>query len=221
MSVAGTSASGSAASGARPASLQSGAGSATDVDLSDLAAHVGQLVRVGGAVSATRIDGLTLDDGTGQGDIRLADEAATLLASIEPGDVLNVIGMVEQPGDEPPVVVTSDPAAVARVGSLGESIPLAAVPIADASGVPGVAGDGSDSALRPLHEIRLGAVAVPLPDGLPGWTLVLVVGVLLAGSIVTALVGRRVVAERRERIGRSLVDRLGHVLAAPSREMHR
>ncbi len=210
---------GSTAGGARDAGLQGGAGAAIDADLSDLASHVGELVRVGGTVSATRIDGLTLDDGTGQAAVRVVGEAATLLPSIEPGDVLNVVGRVERAGDAPPVVVTSDPEAVARVGSLGESIPLAAGPTAEGSGVPGAAGDGSESEIRPLHEIRLGAVALPLPDGMPGWTLVLIVGVLLAGSIVTAFVGHRVVVERRERTGRSLVNRLAHVLAAPSRDV--
>ncbi len=78
-------------------SVASGASAAStpNVDLIDLAAHVGQIVRVGGLVTELVPDGFLLDDGTAIGRVVLAGDAAEYLPLLEPGDALNATGRVE------------------------------------------------------------------------------------------------------------------------------
>ena len=71
----------------------------TDVDIVDLAAHVGASVRVGGLVTELVSDGFLLDDGTAIGRVALAGEAAEYLPLIEPGDALNATGTIEADGE--------------------------------------------------------------------------------------------------------------------------
>ncbi len=204
-------------SAGRPAGA-AGAGTATalDVDLAELDAHVGQLVRVGGLVSAVRIDGITLDDGTAVGDVRLEGDAASLLPGIEPGEPLNVAGTVERTTGGTAVVVAGDAAAIARVGRLGERVPLVGV---SASVPPQSAAAGSavgDGELRQVSELRLGVVALPLPGGLPGWALVLLAATLGLGAAAAVVGGRRWLAAQRERKGRGVVARLAELLSPPA-----
>jgi len=92
------------------------AGDATqNVDLVELGAHVGKLVRVGGLVAELVPEGFLLDDGTAIGTILLHSEAAAYLPLIEPGDALNATGLVEQDGAAFRIVV-DDPAGLVRVG---------------------------------------------------------------------------------------------------------
>ena len=92
---------------------------AGDVDLRDLAAHVGTRVRVGGLVTTVEADGFRLDDGTAIGRVVLADGAAPLLEVLEPGDALNATGTPEQRDEL--VLVIGDAADVELVGDLGAS----------------------------------------------------------------------------------------------------
>jgi hypothetical protein len=98
-------------------------GSPLDVDLAELEAHLGRLVRVGGLVVELVPNGAVLDDGTATGTIALRDAAAELLALVEPGDALNAIGRPERDGISV-VLVVRDPAGLGRVGELGEAAPL-------------------------------------------------------------------------------------------------
>ena len=86
-----------------------------DVDLVDLAGHVGAVVRVGGLVTELRPDGFLLDDGTAIGIVALTGGAAEYLPLLEPGDALNATGRVEA-ADGAFRVVVDDPAALVRVG---------------------------------------------------------------------------------------------------------
>ena len=91
------------------------AASIPNVDLVDLAGHVGQIVRVGGLVTELVPDGFLLDDGTAIGRVVLAGAAAEYLPLLEPGDALNATGRVE--GDAAGYrVVVDDPAGLVRVG---------------------------------------------------------------------------------------------------------
>ncbi len=203
---------------AGPVSGAAGVGTAPalDVDLAELGAHVGELVRVGGLVSAVRIDGVTLDDGTAVGDVRLDGDAASLLPSIEPGEALNVTGTIERTTGATAVVVAGDAAAVARVGRLGERVPLVGT---SASFLPGSTAVGSavgDEELRQVNELRLGAVALPLPGGVPGWALVVLAATLGLGAAAAVVGGPRWLAAQRERRGRNVVARLAHLLSPPA-----
>lgn len=88
---------------------------APNVDLVDLAGHLGRIVRVGGLVTELAPDGFLLDDGTAVGRIALAGAAAEYLPLLEPGDALNATGRVQQDGNTYRIVV-DDPANLVRVG---------------------------------------------------------------------------------------------------------
>jgi hypothetical protein len=118
---------------------------ALDVDLGQLAEHVGSTVRVGGLVVRTDADGLTLDDGTAMGRVVVAGEAAAFLPLLERGDAVNAIGTVERRVDRF-VVVVGDPAGLLRVGDLGELAPIVEPPAAVASHDPEVHLSGLETA---------------------------------------------------------------------------
>ncbi len=91
-----------------------GSPSSPDIDLRDLAAHVGERVRVGGLVSDIRSDGILLDDGTATGRVVLDGDAADLATLLQPGDALTATGTPEARGDV--VLVVNDPTAVELAG---------------------------------------------------------------------------------------------------------
>ena len=201
----GAGADGSAASG------QQGVGAtALDIDLAELGAHLGELVRVGGLVSAVSGDGMQLDDGTGVGEVRLQGDAMAMSTAIEAGETLNVTGTVERTAGGDPIIVVRDPAMVARVGRLGESIPLVATSGASTAGRPG---DGQE--LRQVAELRVGPVAMAVPEGVTSWTLVVFTAMLTLAAVAVVVIRRRLLVEQRERSGRGLVARLSGLLAVP------
>ena len=135
---------GAPAQAARPAAAAA-ASAPPDLDLADLAAHVGQVVRVGGLVGHVDADGFRLDDGTAVAWVRLGAGAADLARSMLVGDALSAIGRVERdPGDGLALVVVDDPGGIALVGGLGPD-PSASV---DASAGGTVRGAGRDLGRR-------------------------------------------------------------------------
>ncbi len=203
-----------AGSGATAASDRQGAGAmALDIDLADLGAHPGELVRVGGFVSSVSGAGLQLDDGTGIGNVRLEGDALDIGSTIETGETLNVTGSVERTAAGGSVVVVRDPAMVARVGRLGESVPLLASAGASAATRPG---DGQE--LRQVAELRVGPVAMAVPGGPASWILVVLTATLTLGAVAVVVARRRLRAER-ERSGRGIVARLSELLAVPVGEV--
>ena len=86
-----------------------------NVDLVDLAGHVGQVVRVGGLVAELAPDGFLLDDGTASGGSCSAGAAAEYLPLLEPGDALNATGGSSRTATSYRIVV-DDPAGLVRVG---------------------------------------------------------------------------------------------------------
>ncbi len=87
-----------------------------DVDLSALAEHVGERVRVGGLVVDVLTGGIVLDDGTAHGRVAFEADAAAYLTLLEPAEAINVIGVIRADRDGGYVVVVSDGADVARAG---------------------------------------------------------------------------------------------------------
>jgi hypothetical protein len=171
-----------------------GRASATpDVDVVDLAGHVGQVVRIGGLVTELKADGFLLDDGTAVGQVTLSGAAAEYLPLLEVGDALNATGRVEQSGGEYRVVV-DDPAGLVRVGdpTLDQAVAGTATPLASA------AADDAAAAGR-LAGGLLGP-ATPEAAGLLG-----VVLISIASVAVTVL--------RRQRARRLLATRVAARLA--------
>ncbi|GIW19851.1 MAG: hypothetical protein KatS3mg065_0147 [Chloroflexota bacterium] len=149
--------------------------SVTDVDLADLARHVGSRVRVGGLVVGLEADGFRLDDGTAEGRVVLTGEAADYLELIEPGDAVNVVGVVRAIPDGFAVVVDAA-AGLIPVGDLGgpsalvgaRPIEMTAAPDAASPVAPteaGLGGSGTPASLLPLGLVVVGSVVsvlVPL-----------------------------------------------------------
>jgi len=177
---------------------------APDVDLVDLATHVGQTVRVGGLVIDLAVDGFTLDDGTDTASVRLTGAATEIRPLVEPGDAINVVGRIERVGDQASVIV-DDPGAITL-----------------ASGLDGLAssdpsGSASDASLEPVA-LRTAALAGTV-SGLPsaGVGLAGLGGICIASVAVTMLRRRH---DRRLLAGRVAV-RLARLRGTPSADIGR
>jgi hypothetical protein len=157
------------------ASTVTGATSAMDVDIADLADHVGAVVRIGGLVVSIQPDGATLDDGTATGRIFLRGPAADFLPLLEEGDAINATGFVERHGEEIAVAVT-DAAGIARVGDPTTADPSVAPRPWAAPDVP---------------DATVAATTDPFgPLGLPGAGLATVVVLSLSSAVMTVVLRR-------------------------------
>lgn len=193
-------------SGSAAAGTGSGGSSATasggpadtpsDVDLADLASHVGETVRVGGLVEAVQDDGFRLDDGTAVAVVRLGANALDLAGSILVGDALSATGQVElDPALGTAVVAVDDPAGIALVGDLG----------ATGSGDPSGSPDPLESAT--VEPVPGATVSAGLGDpSIPE--------VGAAGLVLIALASLAVTILRRERMRRRMAGRIAGRLAA-------
>jgi len=215
--------SGGGAATPRPGALPGGPAATpdnlvTDADMATLPGLGGVMVRVGGLLVALDGDRLLVDDGTATGDLRLTGGAATLLPLLEPGDAVSAVGRVTVTATGA-IVEVDDPASLARLGDLGEALPL------DASGaglVPGTgAGPGS---LRPAPagsaDPRAGTPGPPPGAAKPG-AAIAGDGPLLAGLGMTLAASggwAALVALGRRRARRRLAARIAariSALAAP------
>ncbi len=103
--------------GGPPDGTESSSTTTEDVELADLAAHLGSTVRVGGLVTVVADDGFELDDGTATGRVVLEGAAGDLADLVEPGDAVNATGTPDDRGG--PVLVVTDPADMVLLGDLG------------------------------------------------------------------------------------------------------
>jgi hypothetical protein len=190
----------------------SGIAAVVDADLATLGALAGARVRVGGIVVDVDGDRMLVDDGTAAGRIQLVDGAAAILPLLEPGDAVSAIGLVVGTDGEA-LVRVDDPAGVARLGDLGEPLPLdPETPTLAAVGAP-------QPSARPTLRGPAGALRAidsgpgPAPLGAP---LVAGAGLALlasgAGATLAALRRRR----DRRRVAARISTRL-EALAVPSR----
>ena len=159
---------------------------APDVDLVDLAEHVGQVVRVGGLVTELLPDGFMLDDGTAVGRIVLTGGAAEYLPLLEQDDALNAVGTIEADGGGFRIVV-SDPAGLVRVGD----------PVLDALG--GAASAAPDSPIdvdEPASRMAGGFLGAGGPGALGVLGVSLISLASLAVTLLRRLRARRLLAAR-------------------------
>jgi hypothetical protein len=203
----GTSATGAASNGGGAAHGAASGGSADpssptapDADLDELAAHTGQLVRVGGLVVDLRPDGFTLDDGTAIGRIVLRGPALELLPMVEPDDALNAIGRVEAVTDGF-VVVVEEPGGIILAGDpVAAGAALAGASPSDVT----PSGDGDLEAAGTSRLAGFGGAPWPVDAGAAG------IGTLLAISALSVAV----TLLRRSRSRRRLAARIAGRLAS-------
>jgi hypothetical protein len=174
---------------------------ALDVDIADLADHVGQRVRVGGLIVEVRSDGARLDDATATGRVILSGSAAEYATLLEQGDAVNATGIVERRGKEL-VVVVSDAAGLARVGELDPASPL----VESANPSFALAPDSED---RSARDQRIAATAGPFGSrGVPGAAgLVSLLLLSVVSAVVTVLRRRHV----RRRVTSAVASRVGTI----------
>lgn len=170
---------------------RSALGGPIDVDIATLAEHQGELVRVGGLITAVESDAILLDDGTANGRIVLTGDATTLLALLAPGEPVDAVGHVRGTPAGPEIEVTSA-GDIVRVGDPGS----------DPNAGPS---DGPDAQLNASE-----GQSAPLPMGPTSATAVLLV---LGGAVLAAL-GACVFAVRRRRDRRATRGRVALRLAA-------
>ncbi len=170
-----------------------------NVDLAELAAVVGSTVRVGGLVEGLVEDGFRLDDGTAIGRVTLTGEALGQLPLIEPGDAVNVIGVVGPLDDGTLAVAVADPAAIV----------LGSHPLADRSSSPAVpASPGSGGAVA---SSAAGALVAGLGDDLGGFPGA---GAGIASLVAISLLSLVVTMVRRRHARAMLASRVAVRLAA-------
>jgi hypothetical protein len=174
-----------------------------DVDIADLAKHVGDRVRVGGLVVDLRPDGARLDDATAIGRVVLSGSAAEYATLLEEGDAVNATGIVERRGKEL-VVVVSDAAGLARVGDPDLASPPADTEIS--SPVPAV-----DDVPPTSAELHIAATAGPFGSlGVPGAAgLASLVLLSVVSAVVTVLRRRHV----RRRVLSAVASRVATIRA--------
>ncbi len=141
---------------------------AIDIDLRDLAANIGRVVRVGGLVTTVEGSGFMLDDGTAVRGVVLEGVAGSVAGRLRPGDALNATGTPES-RDEPVLLVT-DPGAIELAADLTAVVP--ADPTDDRGAAlagdprPGPTDGASDLASATANGSTPAAPAIPLTIGL-------------------------------------------------------
>jgi hypothetical protein len=153
------------------------------VPIGSLSAYLGRRVTISGLVTDTTSATATIDDGTGE--VRLGGVAiADALSILEPGDAIEVAGMVQQDGRG--LLVEGDAESVIDVPGVRES---AAVVDGDLAAAVAAARTTSSMAPRPpTASLRRTSQSGPLPDGLTIAAVGLVLGALAVAAIA---VGRR------------------------------
>lgn len=145
-----------------------------DVRLADLAAHDGELVRVGGRLVERRGRLIQLQDESGRASARLPRDGVP--SEPRAGELLNVIGRVERLG-QGWVVAARGPSDLQRLGRLASAGPQAGPPIAGGAAItpgPGAAEEPAEALSPPQRPPSLG----------------LALGLLLAlGALGTGLIG--------------------------------
>jgi hypothetical protein len=173
-----------------------------DADLDQLEAFDGQIVRVGGLITALRPDGFELDDATATGPVVLVGEAATWEALVEPGDAINVIGRVGPVGASLGIVV-DDPATIV-LGSDPAALAAALDGSPSPSRVEATSGDSSGDAETGPHQ----AGSIGDLGAFPG------VGAGLATLVALSVTSLVVTWLRRRQARRLLASRIAIRLAA-------
>jgi hypothetical protein len=179
-----------ASGGTGGTSVNSAAPAPLDVDLVDLPASSGRLVRVGGLITATSATGVTLDDGTAVATATLEGDARSILPQLSVGLAVNLVGTAGA-GPAPRLTVASE-AGVVPVAAPGAS-PSDATAAAATGGL--VMASSAPGALASDEFGLSGAQedAVPGVETDSGGSAILIVGLLLSLALVgiVALLLRR------------------------------
>jgi uncharacterized protein YdeI (BOF family) len=184
---------------AGPASPGAASGERADVtpdtDLATLGDHVGERVRIGGLITHVSEDGFDLDDGTALAHVVLEGDMAALLPHLREGEAIAATGIVKLVAGAAQVVVGTD-GALARIGSLGQALPIGGIVPDEPSASAGATG-------------VLAADSTGLATGFAPTSVFAMLG-LAATSILATALRRRL---QRRRLRTALVARLAGLRA--------
>jgi hypothetical protein len=183
LSALGAASRGSAAAGGSGAASLVAAG--PRVDIAALPEHMGERVTVSGLVADSDGEQATVDDGTGEVRIGGAP-AAEVIALLEPGDAIEVAGVVAQ--DEAGLLIVVDPLSMITLPGDGGDDPADAGPAAGLH----AAGSPDSRSLAGAASARADSSAGSATAGIVGAILLALLAVVAAALAVTRLAGRRV-----------------------------
>jgi|GEM_PF-1346042 hypothetical protein len=188
---------GSIGSGAsRSSGDPSAVSGSSKVEIGLLSAYVGKTVTVAGLVTETASDTATIDDGTGQ--VRIGSpSAADVLTMLEPGDAIEVTGLVQQ--DDLGLIIEADPASI--VDLPGETAPTAdSGLIGLVAGAPTPSTAASEAAAA---SIRRASPSAPPPNVVALLAVLLMILVVVPGAVILARRGGKL---RRLPVASSLLQ---------------
>ncbi|MGA3056998.1 MAG: hypothetical protein ABSE70_03005 [Candidatus Limnocylindrales bacterium] len=176
------------ASRGSPAAGGSGAASlvaaAPRVDIAALPDHIGERVTVSGLVADSDGEQATVDDGTGE--VRIGGTpAAEAIALLEPGDAIEVAGIVAQ--DQAGLLIAVDPMSMIALPGDGGDDPAATGP---AIGLR-AAGSPDSRSLGGAASAQADSGTGTAAAGIAGVILLALLAVVAAALAVTRLAGRR------------------------------
>jgi RPA family protein len=150
------------------------------VEIGSLAAHIGETVSVAGLVTDTTTTTATIDDGTGS-VVVVGAAAAEALSMLEPGDAIEVTGLVRQ--DDSGLTIEADPDSVVALPGARDADSAATPASATATAATRLRVETAASSSAPATSNVAGSSVrmATSQTGLPDWaTLVTVLGLALA-----------------------------------------
>jgi len=182
---------------ARPAAIRSSGSSAGEpgnadsspetapgrIAIAELPQYLDREVTVAGLVTASVGGIVTIDDGTGE--VRVGGSSASeALSTVEPGDAIEVTGVVRQDGEG--LVVEADPISIIdEPGSRSETQPTASEPAGSSGGAP-TPTPTPPASVTPAASTRIAAAPAAPPDAAVLVSVLLVVLAVVAGAVVLA-----------------------------------
>jgi DNA/RNA endonuclease YhcR with UshA esterase domain len=151
------------------------------VAIASLSEHLDREITVAGLVTEAAGGTIWIDDGTGT--VRVGGPAAAeALSMLEPGDAIEVTGLVRQDGDG--LIVEADPASIVDLPGYRGEAPVAGSTIADPSS--GVSDQPPAPATSPAGaaSIRIASSPAAPPDGATLVAVLVTVLATVAGAVV-------------------------------------
>jgi len=168
-----------------------------DVGIGSLSAYLGRTVTVSGLVTLTGNGTATLDDGTGQ--VRIGGpSAADVVTVLEPGDAIEVTGLVRQ--DDQGLLIEVDPASIVE-------LPGEAAPTASSGPTDLAAGAPTPSPAPSAATVSIGRVSPTTPGFDAAALLVVLLALLLSAPAALALARRGGGLRRPHAVGSTMDPR--------------
>jgi hypothetical protein len=168
-------------SGAASMSLSYAGAAPRSVGIDSLAAYLGRSATIAGLVTATTSGTVTIDDGTGE--VRVGGHsAATAIEMLEPGDAIEVTGLVQS--DDRGLIIEADPDSIIDLPGDSEDAGLTGDSL---NGIVAAASTSTPApSLAAAASIKRASATTAPPDGPAILAVVLVMLTLLTAALAVA-----------------------------------